>query len=129
MTWDSVHIVRCRIESRSNLPGPAPGRAGPHPAWGRAEAEGLTDQHSVPRAQSRAGAPTTFGNRRFLVALPSHLLNGTVLKNGNGNAGHPHMPTQTLTRRLAVVHLWPAVPTAAKRAEGTTKLRSASSKA
>ena len=53
----------------------------------------------------------------------------SVLKNGNGKAGHPHMPTQTLTRRLAVVHLWPAVPTAAKRAEGTTKLRSASSKA
>lgn len=37
--------------------------------------------------------------------------------------------TDTLTRRLAVVHLWPAVPTAAKRADGTTKLRSASSKA
>lgn len=41
----------------------------------------------------------------------------------------PHVPVYTLTRRLAVVHLWPAVPTAAKRADGTTKLRSASSKA
>jgi hypothetical protein len=34
-----------------------------------------------------------------------------------------------LTSRLTVVHLWPAVPTAAKSADGTTKLRSASAKA